>query len=1264
MKSRFYWTRQGGWIGFLAFCVLCLSAVSLASSGPSLDDLERFRAGLVRRIGPHTQIDEKEIFALQQDQFGYVWIATIFELYRYDGVDFVDYTPKFHPDKDTQERLVFAMDLGADGTLWFGGYKNLYRYDRDTDDIVLVEGVGPTRFVKEDPLGRICVLDSAFRFSVFERDGDGLKELQASAVDAVNAAGVGFSSFSFEGTKAVWLVGLEGRLERLEFVEGGLELDEESAISLPSLRKSKTSCSLYDGTHLWVGIMPGGLFRFELASREISHFRRQGRNEAYWYPGSRVAWLKQDAQGRIWSGAFDGGLSLFLPELQRFEKISYTKGQVSKEGKTSPRSGMVDRDGNVWVGSLDLGLFVLDTDPGLFSYESLVAGESNDYGADFINSYLETRDGTKWIAIREEGLCRKANGELEMNIELPCLPGGERGNFINLAEDSLGRIWLGATRSRVCSYDPVSKECRVLSDPRLSDVFVGAFLSVGDDMWIGLENGLIRVDIHSMRIVEEISGIDKMVRSLNLDSRGRLWVGCQKGLYVYDISESRLLDFGRRAIGPDKHQLTGVTVNDAYFQDDGSTWVASYGGGLRLFGPDFKVRARLLAKDGLPSEAIGSIQMDDEQRLWGVTRSGVLCLDTKSMDVEFYSVEDGLQGNRFEIKRSHKRSDGTLVFAGTKGLLLIDPKYRKQQSALLAPHFTKVTILEEEASIGGRGDPLQKAIGVADKLVLQKPKSVFTISFSAMNFKRMGKTWFRHRLLGLESEWSEPSLDRSASFSLVSAGSYTLELMASNDPESWDGPAKRLKVEVLPAVWMRWWSLAAMVGILCLVVYLATLLRTRSLRRRRRELEALVEARTATIEDRNAEIVAQNAELEKHRYHLEQMVEERTRDLSEAKEQAEESDKLKSAFLANMSHEIRTPLNAIVGFSQILAGMQKGTDGRHAEFCQIIRNSADGLTHLIDDILDISKLESGQLSVDIEVFDVLELCQALYVEYKTRSAEKGSPVSYGFEGGGFAFLMVEADPYRTRQILVNFLDNAVKFTRGGGIDILLSKVGSEVRISVRDSGVGIAKEHQKNVFDRFLKLDNDGQELFRGAGLGLAISRKLAELIKGRIELESETGKGSTFTLCLPAVEGSRQKGIETPLARKQSYDWSWAKLLVAEDEDANYRLIEHIVEPTGISVERAGDGLELIELLESGGKVDVILMDLQMPVLDGFEAFKRVKAKYGNIPMIAHTAHSMLYNRAAMLDFGFSEYLSKPIDTEQALAVIDKILIETVRKA
>jgi signal transduction histidine kinase len=412
------------------------------------------------------------------------------------------------------------------------------------------------------------------------------------------------------------------------------------------------------------------------------------------------------------------------------------------------------------------------------------------------------------------------------------------------------------------------------------------------------------------------------------------------------------------------------------------------------------------------------------------------------------------------------------------------------------------------------------------------------------------------------------------------------------------------------------------------------------------------------------QIAVQNEELEKHRTHLEFLVQERTIDLIAAKEKAEQSDKLKSAFLANFSHEIRTPMNAIMGFSYLLNEDER-TNEEKKEFIDIILSNSKHLLNLINEIIDISRIEAGELILDMKASNLGQIITDVVTQYEDQKALIKKANIKLFLGAELknTSLSIKTDPIKLRQILVNLLENALKFTEEGFIEFGFSIKQYEgndfVVIYVKDTGIGINDDAKSFIFERFRKVENIGADkLYRGAGLGLAISKRLVELLGGKIWVESELNKGSVFYFTLPynKDESSFESVSDSrPDFNGISYNWNDKIILVAEDEPTNYKYIENVLSKTRIGLLWAKNGLETCEYLKKRCDIDIVLMDIRMPIMDGYEATKRIKQINGKVPIIAQTAYALDYEKEEILKAGCDDYIAKPYSDSELLTMINR---------
>lgn len=387
------------------------------------------------------------------------------------------------------------------------------------------------------------------------------------------------------------------------------------------------------------------------------------------------------------------------------------------------------------------------------------------------------------------------------------------------------------------------------------------------------------------------------------------------------------------------------------------------------------------------------------------------------------------------------------------------------------------------------------------------------------------------------------------------------------------------------------------------------------------------------------------------------------KNLITAKNKAEESDKLKSAFLSNMSHEIRTPMNAILGFSTLLSDPGVSEEEK-AEFVRIIKDRGNDLMRIIDDIIDVAKIESGQIKVEIKECQVNVLLTNLTVTFNEikRKQAKSNIILNCLPGTTDKDFTILSDGNRLRQILTNLIENALKFTEQGFVEFgyTLKNIGNDsfIEFFVRDSGIGIPKEMHEVIFERFRQVDDTNTRKYGGTGLGLTISKNLVKLLGGDIRIESDRGKGTHFFITLPLQITSLQI---SPVINKETdqqglQNWSNKKILVVEDEESNYFLLDRVLKRTGIKMFWAKNGIDAVEECKKT-KYDLVLMDIRMPLMDGYEATQLIKKERKDIPVIAQTAYALKGEKEKSLAAGCDNYISKPIDAQELKAMLSKYL-------
>ena len=393
-----------------------------------------------------------------------------------------------------------------------------------------------------------------------------------------------------------------------------------------------------------------------------------------------------------------------------------------------------------------------------------------------------------------------------------------------------------------------------------------------------------------------------------------------------------------------------------------------------------------------------------------------------------------------------------------------------------------------------------------------------------------------------------------------------------------------------------------------------------------------------------------------------------TRDISErklaeqeiikAKEKAEESDRLKSAFLANMSHEIRTPMNGILGFADLLKAPELSGEEQQA-YIKIIEKSGKRMLNIINDIIDISKIEAGLIKIERKESNINEQIEYIYTFFKPEAEAKKLKISFN-NALPAKEAVVTTDREKLYAILTNLVKNAIKYTHNGSIEfgynLKTNNETNELEFYVKDTGIGIPKERHEAIFERFIQADISDKMAYQGAGLGLAISKAYVEMLGGKIRVESEEGKGSCFYFTLPYKTDPFLENIELQLASSATNEKvKNLKILIAEDDEVSEMLIDSLVKSFGKEILKARTGVEAIEICYDNPDIDLIMMDILMPVMGGYEATRKIREFNKTVIIIAQTAYALAGDRENAIASGCNDYISKPINKTELLALIQE---------
>jgi signal transduction histidine kinase/streptogramin lyase len=776
-----------------------------------------------------------------------------------------------------------------------------------------------------------------------------------------------------------------------------------------------------------------------------------------------------------------------------------------------------DKWGDIWIGTYMQGVNHLSRRHARFRNIQHSFLKKGMLSHNVVNCLLD--DGTfLWVGT-EKGLNRfhKKTAALTTFFHHPSDDGTIGSNEIyQLYIDSKKRLWVGTWAGGLNLYNySTNRFTRFLHNPddslSLPSNHVYA-ISEDDDgkLWLGLirgQFGWFDPDLQRFyKVYSHPSG--ELLTNINdiLPDTGGMWLSTYANVLFFQPQTNNWDVY--------PHLRKGGDLTVLFRDSKGNIWFGSEGGVSVLSSDRSRFRAYTM-REGLASNSIKSIEEDSENNIWLSTNKGI----SKIADginlplnafVKNYYANDGLQGSEFNVRASCKSMGGNLVFGGVNGLTWFHP-----DSITLNKHAPSVFITGFRV-VGDSVCERERHLFIADTVHLTHSRNSFVIDFAALNFLASSQNQFRYRLHKWDREWIDARQMRSVTYNNVAPGRYRFMVQASNNDGVWNDIPALLHVVILPAWYSSWWARVLWLVIVVLVIWRFYKWRIHRLSLQKLALEQKVAERTHELVETNRvlaqkkqEVLVQNEELEMHRCHLQQMVAQRTIELEEALEKAEQSDRLKTSFLANMSHEIRTPMNAIVGFASLLEA--ETTDQTLADYVQIINANCQSLLVLINDIIDLSVIETENVKITPRVIDVYQfLCD---IEQHFSIVKADVPIVFAKNVNA---IQLEVDEIRLRQIFTNLIDNAIKYTHQGQVLYGYDVRGETIRFYVSDTGIGISDENKERLFTPFGKLEAHNNKIYRGTGLGLSITKRLVDLMGGTIFVESAINKGTTFYIELP----------------------------------------------------------------------------------------------------------------------------------------------------
>jgi signal transduction histidine kinase/CheY-like chemotaxis protein/streptogramin lyase len=1145
---------------------------------------------------------------LLQDRTGFLWAGTQNGLYRYDGHGFT----AFGKNEGLPDAHIESLHESVDGTLWAGTLDGLARFNRDHFETVgsgVVQGVVGREGIASDAGGRLYI---ATEHGLVV--GDGSKFRLIARPDHVDEEAA--RSVYVDGAGAVWF----GCGRSLCRVENGEARETGTELGLPQER--------------WEAILG-------------------------------------DVEGNLWVRS-EHSLYLRASDSQRFQ----VRGGLPEANNAFPTLAF-DPSGRLLVPTFrglarqtETGWEIIDAQQGL--------------GSNDICYVMQDREGSIWLGLLGSGLAKWLGYDEWQNWT--DREGLSRESIWSIARDAHGRLWVGTQFG--LNYADDSQGRLIWRQQPIAGVEMIRTLAGAPDgsLWIGgAPGGLRRLNPRTgaTRAIGAAEGLrSNYIRHVMVDKSGRVWASTRDGLFR---SRDRSQEFEQ--VTPDGAGRTSELFHMTMEAHDGVVWAAGARGLARYSQGEWK---RFTTRDGLKSDVIAHMAEDPDGSVWigyydafGLSR---LAFSNGALKTEHFNTGNGLRSNKslflgFDSRgwlwagsdhgvdvfdhtawRHYGRSDGLIwddcnsnafmaeteggVWLGTsRGLSRFQPLATPAASVPPPVVFTSITFGDQTV------DPSQYADIPYRRRSMQ-------VRFAALTFAQESSVLFRYRL-GTDRNWLETT-QRELNYPQLPPGQYTLEVIARGARGQWSAEPARMTFQVQSPWWLSWWFRIGSVIMVLLMGRLMWQRRTYRLEAERNRLENAVTERTRELSLEKQRVLAEKGRVEEQHRQIERLLQD-----------AQQASRSKSEFLANVSHEIRTPMNGIIGMTDMVLASHVTSEQR--DYLETAQLSAKSLLTILNDVLDFSKIEAGRLELNPIEFALRQHVEETARVLSVAADEKKLTLDVRFAED--VPDRVVGDPDRLRQVLLNLIGNAIKFTSNGGVAIRIeieseAENAATLRFAVGDSGIGIPSDKQELIFEAFRQADGSTTRKYGGTGLGLAICVRLVKMMGGTIGVESEPGKGSTFHFTcvfgVSRVAGDAQPTDSLSLRNMLNVVGTGAsgpeprpmlRVLVAEDNPINQRLAKRLLEKRGHHVEVAATGREALEWTERAS-FDLILMDVQMPDMDGLEATlvirEREKETGGYTPIVALTAHTMKGDRERCLEAGMDNYINKPIDAVKFLEVVE----------
>ena len=1195
------------------FCVLACFFITIFCQAQSVEEHYYFKNLSIRN-----GLSQNTVNAILQDRKGFMWLGTKDGLNRYDGLSFRKFKHDAANPRSIGNSFITSLYEDFNGNIWVGTDAGVYIYypEKEAFEEFDCQSLEKTRIERSvsmiagDKQGRVWIAVEAQGMFCYDARQKLLRNYPLSEISS------NIKCFTFDSGGTLWL----------GFYGDGLYYSKDNLATVHPYGSPEDGKREFEGgvitkivqgnyNCLYIGSVKEGVSELNLTSGQVRNLLAIDESGESIFCRDLLPY----SDNELWIGT-ESGIYIYNLRTAQFIHLRASLYDSYSLSDNAIYALYKDREEGLWIGSYFGGV---DYYPRQYTYFAKYYPKNiaNSLHGKRVREFCRADDGTLWIGTEDGGLNHFNPKTKEFHF---FEPSAGFTNIHGLCMDG-SHLWVGTFSKGLRVIDTrTGVILRTYTEGHTShslndnSIFSICRTSAGE-IYLGTLFGLLRYNRTQDNFdrIPELNG--KFVYDIKEDSDVCLWLATYaNGAYCYDVSARRWKNYVFDA--EDEKSLPYDKVLSVFEDSYRQIWLTTQGGGFCLFHPDTETFTRYGLKDGLPNDVVYQIVEDDDRFLWLTTNNGLVRFDPKTMEMKVFSTANGLPTNQFNYRSGFKDEAGNIYLGSINGFVAFDPRTFAENRQVPAVAITDFLLFNKEVPVGETDSPLKSSITFSDKVVLTADQNSFSFRIAALSYQAPRMNKLMYKLEGFDEGWLTIGESPLVTYSNLGYGDYVFKVKASNSDGVWNEQETSLHLSILPPFYLSGWAycfyvLFFMGCLVCVIFYF----KRRNYRKQHRQMEMLEQ------------------EKEREVYHA------------------------KIDFFTNVAHEIRTPLTLIKGPLENII-LKKEVDSETKEDLYIMKQNTERLLNLTNQLLDFRKTETRGFRLNFTECDVVAVLRETYLRFTSLAKQKG--LDFILELPQECF-MADVNQEALTKIISNLLNNGVKYA-STYLRISLETDEKVFHIRTFNDGEMIPDTMKEEIFKPFVRLDKE-DEVTTGTGIGLALSRSLAELHQGSLMMEKGE-EVNCFCLTLPVNQDSTITLSAENVSQVEENSCGWEQeetdtkekkpmILVVEDNPDMLAFIRKQL-TTEYSVLTAMNGIEALAVLDNH-YVNLVVSDVMMPQMDGFELCKTIKSdlSYSHIPVVLLTAKTNIQSKIEGLELGADAYIEKPFSVEYLLANISSLI-------